>query len=157
MHEGIVYDVISYFLIGLGSKADAAQQNFQIFCFFNFIFCFFFGQGPHGTVVFSGRPYNFLIFLYMLSLSITQLKQFLIQQCRAHKGPTSNFILTFIVTPSSPHPHLLLTSSSPHPHLHPHLHPHPILTSSSPHPHHTYIHIHTHTYAYIHIQIQTHT
>ena len=40
-----------------GSTADAAQQNFQIFCFFNFIFCFFFERGPHGTVVFSGRPY----------------------------------------------------------------------------------------------------
>ena len=25
-----------------GSTADAAQQNFQFFCFFNFIFCFFF-------------------------------------------------------------------------------------------------------------------
>ena len=40
-----------------GSTADAAQQNFQFFCFFNFIFCFFFERGPHGTVVFSGRPY----------------------------------------------------------------------------------------------------
>ena len=39
-----------------GSKADAAQQNLQFFCFFNFIFCFFFGRGPHGTVFFSGRP-----------------------------------------------------------------------------------------------------